>query len=233
MAYRDSTTNSGNSATPAATVPAGVQADDIVIVAVGIDASTAAFDPADLPASFTELDEVQVTFDGMKAWIGWKRLTGADAGSYTFGNVGAAGDWIAQAIAFSGRDTTNPPVKSTVVSTTTDASTPAAIAANGVTAVLGDDLLWISVPDVNVSGSGNGHTPPPGGYIEAEDAELAWQNLSIAYLENVAAGPTGTVTGSFAFTASTGWATWLIRIPADAGGGGAVTVKQLAALGVG
>jgi hypothetical protein len=214
VAYRDSTTNSGSSATPSVAVPAGVQAGDIVIVAVGIDATAAAFDPADLPTGFTELAETDITLDGHTGWVGWKRLSGADAGSYTFGNVGASGDWVCQAIALSGRHATNPPVASaTATGSDTTSADPAAIAANGVTAVTGDDLVWVSVPDVNASGTGNGHTPPAS-FTEAEDAENLWANLSIAYRENVAAGATGTVTGSFAFTASTGWATWLVRVPA-------------------
>lgn len=218
MAYRDSTNATGNSDTPSVTVPAGVTAGDIVIIAVGFDLQAAAFDPADLPSGFTELSETDITADGHTAWVGWKRLTGADAGTYTFGSVGTAADWVCQAFAFSGRHATNPPVISADSVQNTPQSPPVTVTANGVTAVLGDDLLWISAPDVTSSGSGNGHTPPAT-YTEAEDGELAWANLSGAYKENVSAGATGTVAGTFAMSADTaGWAAWLIRIPlADAG----------------
>jgi hypothetical protein len=66
-AYRDATTNSGSSATPAATVPSGVVANDVVVVACGIDSPTAAFDVGDLPADFTELAETDITADGHSA----------------------------------------------------------------------------------------------------------------------------------------------------------------------
>lgn len=219
MAYVDSTTNSGNSTTPSVAVPTGVQAGDIVLIAVSFDLSTAAFDPGDLPTSFTELDEQSCTADGHRGWAGWKRLTGADAGSYTFGSVaGASLDWVCQAIALRGRHTTNPPVISTANIQNTPQSSPISISANGVTALDGDDLVWISVPDVTASGIGNGHTPPTD-YTEAEDAELAWANLSIAYRENVSAGATGSITGTFSLSADTaGWISWLIRVPADPGG---------------
>jgi hypothetical protein len=213
MSYVDSTNATGNSATPSVAVPTGVQADDIVIISSGIDLSTAAFDPADLPTGFIELAETAITADSHKAWVGWKRLTGADAGTYTFGNVGGIADWVCQAFAFRGRHLTDPPVVSATNVQNTPQSPPVTISANGVTAVLGDDLLWISVPDVTSSGSGNGHTPPST-YTEAEDGELAWSNLSGAYKLNVAAGATGTISGTFAMSADTaGWAAWLVRIP--------------------
>ncbi len=225
MAYRDSTSATGNSATPSVAVPAGVAADDIVIIAISYDLTAAAVDPADLPTGFTELAETDITADGHTAWVGWKRLTGADAGSYTFGSLGSAADWVCQAFAFSGRHTTNPPVVSTTAVQNTAQSPPVTITANGVTAVAGDDLLWVSVPDVTSSGSGNGHTAPAS-YTEAEDAELAWSNLSGAYRLNVSAGATGTVAGTFAMSADTaGWAAWLIRIP-EAGAAPADEVKD-------
>ena len=191
---------------------------DIVILFCAIDAQAAAFDPADLPSSFTELIETDITADGHTAWVGWKRLTGADSGSYTFGDVGATADWVCQAFAFSGRHATNPPVASTVNVQNTPQSSPVTVSANGVTAVDGDDLWWGSAPDVTSSGAGNGHTAPTG-YTEAEDSENAWANLSGAYKENVSAGATGTVSGTFALSQdSAGWAAFLIRIPlADAG----------------
>jgi hypothetical protein len=192
----------------------------IVILAVGIDATAAAFDPGDLPAGFTELAETDITADGHTGWVGWKRASGAEGpGSYTFGDVGSgAVDWVCQAIALSGRHLTNPPVVSATNVQNTPQSPPVNIIANGVTALDGDDLVWIGVPDVTSSGSGNGMAPPST-YTEAEDAELAWANLSIAYKENVSAGATGTVTGVFSMSADTaGFAAWLVRVPlADAG----------------
>jgi hypothetical protein len=218
MAYVDSTNATGNGSTPSVAVPAGVAAGDIVILACAIDVQAAVFDTGDWPSGFTELAETDITADGHTAAVGWKRLTGADGGTYDFGNLGASGDWVCQAFAFSGRHASNPPVISTTNVQNTAQSSPVTVSANGVTAVDGDDLLWISAPDVTSSGAGNGHTAPAS-YTEREDAENLWANLSGATRENVSAGATGTVSGTFALSQDTaGWAAWLIRIPlADAG----------------
>lgn len=231
MAYRSSSSNAGNSTTPSTPVPAGVAADDIVILTAEFDNVTAAFDPADWPTGFTELNESDTTFDGNTAAIGWKRLTGADAGSYTFGAVDAgAHDWVCQAYAFSGRHVTNPPTLSTNL-VNTGAVSPRTISASTVTAVAGDDLLWVSAPDVNATGIGNGHTAPAG-YTKRQDQELAWANLSGATVDAVGAGATGTVSGSFAMTSGQcAYVAWLVRIPV-AGGASPVT-HFLSSTGVG
>lgn len=230
MAYRDSTTNSGSSATPSVAVPAGVAADDIVILVATIDASAANFQAGDWPTGFTELQEADITTDGHSAAIGWKRLTGADAGSYTFGNLGASADWIAQACAFSGRHTTDPPVASAVNIQNTGQASPNTVTATGVTAVEGDDLLWASAPDVTASGDGVGHDPPTN-FTEREDAENLWSNLSIATRDNVSAGATGDISGTFTHNNTAGWAAFLVRIPA-AGAAPATAVKDPIGCGI-
>jgi len=227
MAYRDSTTNSGNSATPSVTVPAGAASGDIAIVAINMDNAANAVDPADLPAGFVELSEGDNTTDGQTSWVGWKRLSGADAGSYTFGSLGAVADWVCQCILFSGRHATDPPVVSAIATNNTNNITGTAVTANGVTALDGDDLVWVCSPDVTNASAGNGATPPAS-YVEAEDAELTWANLAMAYRENVSAGATGTVSGSFAVTATGfGYTAWLVRIPVAAAGGGTSILRQM------
>ena len=220
MAYLSSSTNAGNSATPSTAVPAGVAAGTIVLLACSVDNTAAAFDTADWPAGFTELDEVGTTADGQRMAVGWKRATGADTGSYTFGNLGASGDWVCQAVALTGRHATSPPVVSTAAINNTLNATPVTVTANGVTAVAGDDLAWVSAPDTNAGNNGAGHTPPAG-YTERQDAMSGWTNLSVATVDNVAAGATGSVSGTFALIGGStraGWASWLVRVPAAAGG---------------
>ena len=214
MAYRDSTFGSGTSATPSVAVPAGVAIGDIVILVVSADGNNSIVEPGDWPAGFTELAEVVLTNDGQVVAVGWKRLSGVDSGTYDFASIVAGTpDWLCQAFAFSGRHATDPPVISTTASNNDPNTTPVTVTANGVTAVDGDDLLWVSGPDVDTVDAGNLHTPPAG-YIEAEDAEHGWVNLSGAYKENVAAGATGTVAGTFALAAGdSGWAAWVVRIP--------------------
>jgi hypothetical protein len=216
MAYRDSTTAGGVSASPSVAVPTGVASDDIVLLVASLDGGGAG--SVTWPTGFTELaNSVLSGPDGQRGSFAWKRLTGADSGTYdctfTFST-----NWLLQAFAFSGRHTTDPPVKGTLGSSTASNSSPVTITANGVTAVAGDDLLWVSVPDVTVNSAGTGHTPPTD-FTEAEDAEQAWSNSSGAYRANVSAGATGDIAGTFTMTSGgAGWLTWLIRIPAAAAG---------------
>jgi hypothetical protein len=216
MAYRDSTTATGSNATPAVAVPAGVQIDDIVIVAFTIDASAAAIDGADLPTGFVELAEQDCTADGSTNWIGYKRLTAADTGDYQFGNIGSSGEWVCQAFAFSGRHATNPPVLSTTAVSNTLTNDPT-VTANGVTAVAGDDLLWVSLPDSNANTAGASQATPSS-YNAAEAQQNGWSYAAGAYRNNVSAGATGTVGAVFTTpgAVTAGYVAWLVRIPAAA-----------------
>lgn len=213
MAYRDSTTATGTNATPAVAVPAGVQINDIVIVTLTVDASAAAVDPGDLPTSFVELAEQDCTADGSTNWIGYKRLTAADTGDYQFGNIGSSGDWVCQAFAFSGRHTTNPPVLSTTAVSNTLTNDPT-VGANGVTAIAGDDLLWVSLPDANASTGGMSQATPTG-YTSAEATQQGFSYGFGAYQNNVSAGATGTVSATFTTpgAVTAGYVAWLVRIP--------------------
>lgn len=217
MAYIDSTTGSTNTDFPSTAVPAGPQADDIVILVATIDVAAAVFEVGDWPTGFIELGEVDLTGDGQSIAIGYKRLTGADAGSYTFGDLqnGTAGalNTIAQAYLFRGRHTTNPPEISTIAANNAANANPVSVTANGVTALDGDDLLMISAPDVRTGSIGNGHAAPTD-YTEREDAENDWANLAGFTRDNVSAGATGNITSVFSITGATaGWAAILVRIP--------------------
>lgn len=222
MAFRSSSTNSGNSDTPSVAVPAGVQIGDIVHLFCSIDTEAAVFDPADYPTDFVELHDVNLTLDGHSVSLSWKRLTAADAGTYQFGNLGASGDWICQAAAHSGRHATDPPVSTVNTDNNNNTGPNITVTATGLDAEDGDDLLWGSAPDVTLNGVGNGHTPPTD-FTEREDAELQWTNMSIATRDNVSAGATGNIAGTFAITGNgAGWAAVLVRIPAEAAAPGTV-----------
>lgn len=206
----DSTTLSSNATTTkTCTVPTGVQADDILILAMTTDAA-GNVDSGHYPTGFVELAEVDLTHDNQLGAVAWKRATGADAGTYVFLVAVGGSNWVCQVIALRGRHATDPPVASTPNPNNTNNTTPTA---NGVTALAHDDLVWISFPDVNTTGGGNGHTPPSG-YAEQEDDENAFSNLSMATLLDVAAGATGTVAGTFALSAGTaGTDAILVRVP--------------------
>ena len=223
MAYKASSSNSGVSNTPSTSVPAGLAAGDEVVLVASIDNASALFNPEDLPINFAELNEVALTLDGQTVWLGWKRLSGADSGSYTFGDVGVTAGWSCAAFAFSGRHPTDPPVSSTPNTSNAANTSPVTITANGATASQGDDLIWISAPDINTSQAGDGHTPPTD-FMERQDVEDGFFTvLSGATRDNVSAGATGNISGTLTLTSgASGWAAFLIRLPAapSAGGGG-------------
>lgn len=221
MAVGTPTTSSGGSATPSVSVPAGVASGDIVVLALSVDNSSSAFSAA-WPAGFTNLDDRSLTFDGERVGVAWKRLTGADSGSYTMGNIGAGGgNYGMAAIPLTGRHATNPPVLGTVTVNNTANANPVTVTAPGVTAVAGDDILWCSLPDVNAANIGNGHTAPTGytEIVDLIDAGSGWANIGAAKLENVSAGATGNIAGTLALSSgASGWASFLVRIPVAPGG---------------
>lgn len=228
MAYRSSSISSATGGTRTSltvAVPAGVQADDIVFLIGNHDGNTGSFT---WPAGFTQLDSSALASpDGQLSAVAWKRLTGADSGTYTV----SFGDTFAMviAVAFSGRHTTDAPTNSKATSTSNNSS-PVTVTASTVTAVAGDDLLWISAPDIAGS-SATSHTPPSG-YTERQDGQDVWSVVSAATLDNVSAGATGSVAGSFTGQ-SGGWTAYLIRIPAAAGGGTTTRRYSLSLTGVG
>lgn len=216
MAYRSSSNNSGASTTPTVAVPTGAAAGDIMILVLDTDGGGDVIEQADFPSGFTRLYDSSVTTDEQSTGIGWKRLTGADTGTYAFGVVGTSNEWLCQAYCFSGRSASSDPVATENIVNTSGAS-PRTISATGVTAVAGDDLLWISAPDVTVLNAGNGHTAPSG-YTERQDAENLWVNMSGATKDNDAGGATGTVSGTFTMTSGNcGYVAYLVRIPVASG----------------
>jgi hypothetical protein len=221
MAYRNSFSNNGNSATPSVTV-SGVQTDDIALITITYDDASASVDPADLPSGVVELSEADNTTDGQTQWVGYKRCAGGETG-FTFGSVGSASDWICQCVLFSGRHTTNPPVVSTVSqSEAITSGTAGNVVANGVTALSGDDLAFVGLLDPHVSDPTSSFTAPtsPVTFTERQDATRAFCGATLATADNVSAGATGTVAGTATFNGTdSGYTAWLVRVPAAAAGG--------------
>lgn len=210
MAYRQATVNSGGTSLPTVSVPAGVQAGDTVIIAVTIDDATIA--PTD-PAGFTVMDSaIGFGVDVQSARIYYKKLTGADSGSYAMTGSSTANTWVMSAFAFSGRDTVGNPVNSTQTFTAQTTS-PVSVSTTGLTAVAGDDLLVILVPDPNTSNGYAGNWTQPTGYTKPVD-QSGSSGLAGAYKENVTAGATGSLSSSFTLSAGSADATsWVVRIP--------------------
>lgn len=216
MAFRSSSSGTGTNDTATVVVPAGAAKDDIVILTIAQEAAAAADFVGKYPAGFTALNEITMTSDGQGGAVAWKRLTAADSGSYTFATLNNGTDWLCQAFCFSQRHPVNAPISGITIQNTGQSS-PVTITVAALTplpTLAGDDLLWISMPDVNGTGNGNGHTPPPS-FTEQQDAENGWTNLSGATRENVSGGLASSISGTFLLTTgNAGWACVLVRIPA-------------------
>jgi hypothetical protein len=227
VAYRSISSNQGNT-TPAnfsitTSVPAGVQDNDILLLVFTIDLVSGTV--TSWPAGFTQIYFTTVPAppgDGQAMGVAWKRASG-ESGTYTIsmGNGSGSQDWLCQCVAFSGRVTSGSPVTASSNSIqNTPQSSPVSIDASTITAATGDDLCWISLPDVTATGIGNGHTAPTN-FTERSDQEDTlggWSNLSVATRNNVSAGATGTVSGQFALTSGTAaWRAFLIALAASGG----------------
>lgn len=209
----------GNSSTCVCPVT-GAGSGDIVILGVSLDvASVTSFG---WPSGFTELAKGNLTVDGHAWGLAWKRLTGTDSGTYTI-TVSTGGNNVCFAIPLTGRHATNPPVAGTGTTNNTSNTSPITITAPGVTAIAGDDILHVALPDVSVAGGGNGFSAWALGteILDVEGPSSAlWSNVGVAKAENVGAGATGSKTTTFALsTGASGWWSGLIRVPAAAGGG--------------
>jgi hypothetical protein len=211
MAYRDSTVNSGNSTTPSVAVPT-CAIGDIMLLACTLD-GLPNYEVGDWPTGFTELGEFQLTFDTQGIAVGWKRLTVVDSGTYTFGVLGGTGDFVCQAFSFSGRHATDPPTISTVAGNDAGVASPVTVTANGVTAVQGDDLFHLMASDLNATGIGGTFTAPTN-FTLGEGLLFGWAGLAGSYRNNVSAGATGSIAGSFTLSSGlSAWAGWTVRIP--------------------
>jgi len=218
--FLSSSGNKGITGAISTAVPAGVAADDIVVLVVSVDGTGTDFSTL-FPAGFTFDDQQTITLDGQEVAWAWKRLTAADSGSYSM-DAGNSAQWACSCFAFSGRDTGNPPTASAANVNSAGIASGGNVSANGVTALDGDDLLWLVGFDVG-SGTISSHTlGAPSGYtLREDDANPDWSWTGGATKDGVSAGATGTVTGTatFAGPSATGYDAYLVRIPAAAGGG--------------
>jgi hypothetical protein len=213
----------------AAGSPAGLAANDTIVLVTSIDDSSQTIT---WPSGFTQLYNTGIALpDGEVLGAAWKLAVGGDSLTTTKG--AGNGGWVVQACAWSGRDTGNPPVGSTIATSTASNASPTTVTANGVTALAGDDLFWVGGLDVTAATTTSAETPPTG--FTSQGATIDTLDLSVfgkANKDNVSAGATGSAAGILTHSGSAGWAAFVIRIPA-AGGGGATCTPTMALMGVG
>lgn len=180
MAYRSSASLAGSSsATAAVPVPTGAAIGDIAVVGVYKE-STAAITP---PAGFTQKANLTTSATARGSLtVFWKRLTAADAGTYSFTWTGAA--WRAGVAGlWSGRIATGDPFDGTVGTAESVAAVSTLNVSTSPAAANGDAVgLWT---DFN---SGNSWTPAAS-YTERVD--LA--EITLDSRDAVASGSTGNV----------------------------------------
>lgn len=207
--FRDAATNSGGTGSPTTPVPASAL-NDVILWWCSQDDNTATLA---LPAGFTLLANGQVSggLNGEAWMLGYKIAGAAESGSYA-GTSDKASRYVCAAASFSGR-TADVSIGAITTNAAANAS-PVSIIAPSLIALEHDDLSAIWIPDTSVAGAGTGFTPP-GGWTERVDTNNVESNTGMATKEDVAAGASGTATGTFTMSSGTaGWTALLVRIGA-------------------
>lgn len=175
-------------------VPAGVQVDDVIIVALYLESDSAVTAPAGF--ALKDLAEHNDAVQEHRHYVFWKRATGADSGTYDFSWIGT--EWRElHANRISGCTTTIAPwdATATAVSAGTASSTSPAVS---LTTNFADTLLVWSASNFN-----GGAWTPPATWTERQDNG---SDLGAASVVQASAGATGSITGSCGSTgAMTAW----------------------------
>lgn len=221
-AYVDCSSTSGTASSLVVTAPTGIQDGHILIASAvwgGSSAQTITW-----PAGFTELSVSSTALGivGSTFKSAWKRAS-SESGNYTI--QGQQNELaVAAMCVYSGRHASNNPAAVSTISDTSSAS-PVSAAATGVTAVAGDDIVYLMAQ--NDGGDQWAHTPPAS-YTEREEVSPgSWVSLSASDRENVSAGATGTLTGTLTAAGNNGgFGVVVIRIPAAAGGASGLLLRR-------
>jgi hypothetical protein len=214
--YLSYTENSGNGTSLSTSVPAGTASDYIVILIAAIDYESTTFS---FPAGFNEFSgsPASCSADGQSAGIAWKRLTGADSGTYSV-TASESSDWILAAYLFESEDTMTDP-GATVQTHNTLESSPIVVTASGMTPSGNShvSLLWISVPDPDDVPASLTHTVPAAlTFTKRSDTLYNWVSLCGATHDQSGLGATGDLSGTFTISPYTsGWIAFLVAIPYD------------------
>ena len=196
MAYRSSSNLAYVVSPFAVPVPAGAASGDIAVLGIYLEASGT----LTLPSGFTQKYDSGM-IGSVRIVVAWKRLTGADSGTYSSSGSGLAGS--AGCTLFSGRIGTGDPFEA---SSTNNATGTTVTCAALSPAASGDDLWG------GASSFAGGSWTPPSGMTERVDSDFD-QNSA----DNIAAGSTGTKT--FTCSGSGQMIAWLgALLPATGGG---------------
>lgn len=201
----------GVDATPNIDIPAGVAADDIIVVTMFIDDGATV---TGLPSGFAHTADSPVAVSATdpsrshSQAIMWKRATGADsdAGTYDF-TISSAVYADGQAIRYTGAVTSGDPWD--VTNSAVGAGSGTAWPAVSDTTTVADVLLIAS--STNWSG---GAWTPPGGFTERRDSGN--QVITVVDKAQAVAGATGSISGSC--VGNDARTAWLGALKSTAGG---------------
>jgi hypothetical protein len=208
-------TNTGAAASVtsrAVNVPAGVASGDVAVCFLGLwDSSGAGGTPTVTPPSGFAQAYTFSSGDGKaKNSIWWKRLTGADSGTYSW-SLSIACFTTVDCVAFTGVVSSGDPIGSL---TTSAVGTFGSITSLNLTLAAGDAALWCVYND-----SSGAHTPATG-FTEVSDVDSA----SAAYLLSGAGGSTTASGGSIGSSSPAGAA--MVGLVADGAVAGHPTILR-------
>lgn len=178
--------------------PPGVQTNDVVVLILLYATTPTITLPsgfADVTGSPHQFNVVSRNDSGYKMSVATRIAGASEPASYSVTWTGTYA-WEGVTCAFSGRNTTTPVTAAQTTSAAGSAS-PVTVALTGITAVTGDDVLWLP------TGSKNSATVPtwavPAGYTNETQGDFTtapYPHFDLAVDANVPSGATGTLTGT-------------------------------------
>ncbi len=218
MALRDSTTVNAGTNGGTVSAPAGLAQNDIVLLRVLL----AGYNNLAItwPAGFTQIGntscDASVAADVRTHKVAWARMGASPPANFAVSWTGNDASTI-HCAAFSGRSTTSDPAAFETQPGAGTTSRPLSLAATGGTMVAGDDVAWFT----DVFGGGDAGTfTPPTDYTAQETSTNLYAIGQLATRNNVAAGSTTPITGSWTGPAAQAysWGAVVVRIPVASSG---------------
>ncbi len=218
MALRDSTAVNAGANGGTVSAPTGLAQNDIVLLRVLL----AGYNNLAItwPAGFTQIGntscDASVAADVRTHKVAWARMGASPPANFAVSWTGNDASTI-HCAAFSGRSTTSDPVAFETQPGAGTTSRPLSLAATGGTMVAGDDVAWFA----DVFGGGDAGTfTPPTDYTAQETSTNLYAIGQLATRNNVAAGSTTPITGSWTGPAAQAysWGAVVVRIPVASSG---------------
>lgn len=200
MAYGSIVSSSGTGTSASVTQAGSIADNDILITILFNQFTGRTITPpggwnAIAGATFTK-SGVNRDQNGYQVSSYWK-LAASESGAYSFG-ISSSSQWRAFNVRFPGRNTSSPITGSSLINVNGIAGTSQTYNLPTITAVSGDDFIWAAFG--NSGGSGAVWTPPSSPFAfttrSANSFEGGGASAYLATSDNVAAGATGTVTGT-------------------------------------